>query len=225
MDADFHPYPAFTQALPGVEKDFFRTPLPEVEHRRFLAICPRNVDREYTPPHLNHVDVNPTAKRFDNQLSDIQFRLSGITRPIDQLVHAVIRDDHVSKHDTLEFANVVHELLLDTASHITQLHIDNMFKAAGIQGQAPRLQDTGSHPLLDPREFVDHVKLANAVQKTGRHFTRHKKGKAHSSRTNRPDEEPSPDRNKPKGGYNGPKKDFRSSPPHRDNNKSNATSQ
>ncbi|KAI8139848.1 hypothetical protein BJV82DRAFT_500218, partial [Fennellomyces sp. T-0311] len=53
---------------PGVEKDFFRTPLPEVERRRFLAICPCNVDREYTPPHLNHVNVNPTAKCFDNQL-------------------------------------------------------------------------------------------------------------------------------------------------------------
>ena len=30
-------------------KDFFRSPLPEVERRKFLAGCPRNVEREYNP--------------------------------------------------------------------------------------------------------------------------------------------------------------------------------
>ncbi|KAI8136630.1 hypothetical protein BJV82DRAFT_485175, partial [Fennellomyces sp. T-0311] len=58
----------FVEALPGLEKDFFRSPLPEVERRRFLADCPRNVAREYMPPHLNSVNVNPAAKRTDHQL-------------------------------------------------------------------------------------------------------------------------------------------------------------
>ncbi|KAI8136491.1 hypothetical protein BJV82DRAFT_489061, partial [Fennellomyces sp. T-0311] len=147
----------------------------EVERRHFLANCLCNVVRDYNPPHINNVNVNPTAKRFDHQLSELQFRLSSITRPIDQFVHTVVRDDGVSKCDALEFANVVHELLLDSASYITQLCINNMFKAAGINGQAPRLLDTSSLPLVDPRDLVEHVKLSRAIQQSGQRFTRNKK--------------------------------------------------
>ncbi|KAI8142111.1 hypothetical protein BJV82DRAFT_502547, partial [Fennellomyces sp. T-0311] len=138
--------------------------LPEVERRRFLADCPRNVAREYMAPVLNSVNLHPNAKRQDHQLSDIQFRLSGITRPINQFVHNLIRNNGTSREHALDFANVVHELLVDTASYITQLRIDNMFKASGIQGQAPHLANSGPSPLLDPKELVEHVKLATAVQ-------------------------------------------------------------
>ncbi|KAI9321658.1 hypothetical protein BX666DRAFT_1874855 [Dichotomocladium elegans] len=39
-DMDFPPYLAFVDALPGLEKDFYNSFLPEVEHRRFLADGP-----------------------------------------------------------------------------------------------------------------------------------------------------------------------------------------
>ncbi|CDH55485.1 predicted protein [Lichtheimia corymbifera JMRC:FSU:9682] len=36
-ETDLHLYPEFKAALPGVDQDFFRRPLPEAERRRFLA--------------------------------------------------------------------------------------------------------------------------------------------------------------------------------------------
>ncbi|KAI8136590.1 hypothetical protein BJV82DRAFT_495082, partial [Fennellomyces sp. T-0311] len=52
---------------PGMAKDFFRSPLPESDRRRFLAECPRNVDRVYTAPPLNNVQIGASAKRTDTQ--------------------------------------------------------------------------------------------------------------------------------------------------------------
>ncbi|KAI8147705.1 hypothetical protein BJV82DRAFT_575641 [Fennellomyces sp. T-0311] len=49
-DTDFTPYAEFRRQVPGMAKDFFRSPLPESDRRRFLAECPRNVDRVYTAP-------------------------------------------------------------------------------------------------------------------------------------------------------------------------------
>ena len=229
-DTEFHPYPAFVDALPSTQKDFFRSPLPEVERRRFLADCPRNVDREYLAPVLNNVNVHPNAKRQDHQLADIQFRLSGITRPIDQFVHHLICNNGTSREHALDFANVVHELLVDTASYITQLRIDNMFKASGIQGQAPHLASSGPSALLDPWELVEHVKLATAVQQTGKRLTRHnKKGKAHSfNNTNRADEgtSASHDNNtNQKPGFTAPKKGFHSGPQNQNKSKQQSNSQ
>ncbi|KAF7732071.1 hypothetical protein EC973_006326 [Apophysomyces ossiformis] len=89
-ETDFQPYPAFEQALPGFNKDYFCNPLPQVERRRFLSNCPRNVAREYHPPTLNNVNISPAARRMDHQLSEIQFRLSGLTRPLDYFLHKTL---------------------------------------------------------------------------------------------------------------------------------------
>lgn len=34
LDLEFTPYEVFKKSLPGMEKDFFRNPLPEAERRR-----------------------------------------------------------------------------------------------------------------------------------------------------------------------------------------------
>jgi hypothetical protein len=184
-DTEFTPYPEFSQALPSFEKDFFRNPLPEVERRRFLSECPRNVGREYTPPPINSVNTNQTAKRYDSQLADVQFRLSGITRPLDSFLHKILRNGAVSSSEAIEFVNVIHELLLDSASHITQLRIDNMFRGAGIQGQAPRLANSTPAPLLDPKVLLEHVSLHKSVSQVGRTgSSRNPRGKANSSINN-----------------------------------------
>ncbi|KAI9314661.1 hypothetical protein BX666DRAFT_1879680 [Dichotomocladium elegans] len=124
-DTDFHPYPEFQQALRGLGTDFFRHPLPETTRRRFIGQCPRNTEREYTPPApTTNVPLNGTARRMDHQLVDIQYRLPGITRPLGFYLHQVLWGK-VSRLDSIEFVNIIHELLVDTASFITQLRMDN----------------------------------------------------------------------------------------------------
>jgi len=187
-------YPEFHQALPGFQQDFFRSLLPEVERRRFLADCPRNVDRNYTPPPVNTINLDQSAKRYDSQLSDIQFRLSGITRPLDSFLHRILQTGSVQFRDALEFVNVVHTLLADSASHVTQLRIDNMFRGAGIQGQAPKLVDSAPPPLLDPKELLDQISLNKSVSQVGRPSgTRRRKGKAHSLGPPTPTDKPKSD--------------------------------
>jgi len=191
-DTEFHPYPEFAQALPSYTKDFFRNPLPEVERRRFLAECPRNVERDYTPPAINSITVSQGTKRFDSQLSDIQFRLSGITRPLDYFLHKVLQTGSVTPQDATELVNVVHELLMDSASHITQLRIDNMFKGAGIHGQAPRLANPTTQPLVEPKVLLDHVSLDKSMAQIGRRSNpRPSRGKVHSPSNSRSENEKS----------------------------------
>jgi hypothetical protein len=48
-ETELSTYPEFHQAMPGFQQEFFRSLLPEVERRRFLADFPRNVNRDYTP--------------------------------------------------------------------------------------------------------------------------------------------------------------------------------
>ena len=76
---------------------------------------------------------------------------------------------------------------MDTTSYITQIRIDNMFKAANIYGPPPRLASSGLRSLLDPKTIVDHVNLSKAVSQTSfrSHFDdRRKKGQANSSSYN-----------------------------------------
>lgn len=95
-NTEFHPYPEFKEHLTGFRKDFFRSPLPEVERRKFLAGCPRNVEREYNPPTLNTVNMASNNRRFDSQLSDSPFRLSGITRPLDLFLHQTLQQEQTT---------------------------------------------------------------------------------------------------------------------------------
>ncbi|CDH59954.1 predicted protein [Lichtheimia corymbifera JMRC:FSU:9682] len=67
----------------------------------------------------------------------------------------------------IEFINVAHELLVDTASHISQQRINNMYCHTQDRGSAPKVAPTISvAPLVDPKSLVDHVALAKAVQQT-----------------------------------------------------------
>ncbi|KAG0162746.1 hypothetical protein DFQ28_009284 [Apophysomyces sp. BC1034] len=118
-DTKFTRYPEFQQVLPGLTKDFLKNPLPEMDRKRFLANCARNVAREYRPPVLNNINISQAAKRFDNRLSEI-------TRPLDYFLHKTLHSGSPSQQDAIEFVNVVYELLLNTASYITKLRADNM---------------------------------------------------------------------------------------------------
>ncbi|KAI9285773.1 hypothetical protein BC943DRAFT_337056 [Umbelopsis sp. AD052] len=127
------------------------------------------------PPPLNAVAMGHASKRYDTRLSDIQYRLSGLTRPMDFFLHKVLTQKSVTVDEAVDFINVMHELLIDTASHVTQLHIDNMYRGAGIQGQDPRLLNRHRAPLVDTKELLDRVNLQKSWSNIGR---RPKRGKA-----------------------------------------------
>jgi hypothetical protein len=58
------------------------------------------------PNQPNQINVDLANKRFDSQLSDVQFRLSGITRPIDHFIHQLLQDGNVSMADALDFTRI-----------------------------------------------------------------------------------------------------------------------
>jgi hypothetical protein len=221
---EFTPYDEFHQALPGMSKDFFRNQLPEMERRRYLAQCPRNLARDYQPPALNQVQVSQSAKRTDTQLADIQFRLSGITRPLDFYLHQSLQHGPLPKEDAIEFVNAVHELLSDTASYITQLRIDNMCKAAGIRGTAPRISAPTTIPLLDPKVLLDHANLSKTTMQLGRHGQSSRRGKAHSSHPSEPSVPRTNDEH-PRRTQPPPRKDFRQGHQFKDRGRPQTTSQ
>ncbi|KAI9466495.1 hypothetical protein BDB00DRAFT_777800 [Zychaea mexicana] len=166
--------------------DFFHSPLPETDRRRFLSECTRNVERTYVAPSLNNVPVATQTKSVDTQFIDVQYRLSGITCPINYFVHRVLLDGSVTADAAIEFANVIHALLADTASHIIQVRVENIFLATRIRGSAPHMAPATQEPLLDPKALVEHVHLSKAVQATSMHSQnlQPRKGKANSPRTN-----------------------------------------
>jgi hypothetical protein len=118
-DPEFTPYSEVIQALPNFENDIFKIPCQRWMSTFSCLNALQNVGREYTPPPINSVNTNQAAKRYDSQMADIQFHLSGITGPLDSFLHEVLRNGAVSSSEPIELINVIHELLLDSASHIT----------------------------------------------------------------------------------------------------------
>ena len=70
-------------------------------------------------------------------------------------MHRIIRNDGITNEEALEFANIMLEVLSDTASHITQTRIDNMFGAIRLRGAAPRLANTATPFLLDAKALAN----------------------------------------------------------------------
>jgi hypothetical protein len=59
---------------------------------------------------LNTVNMAANNRRFDSQLSDIRFRQSGITRPLDLFLHQTLQQEQISTSDTIEVINFLHAL-------------------------------------------------------------------------------------------------------------------
>jgi hypothetical protein len=163
--ADFTPSSNMLEEFPYIQDDLFKRPLEENDRRRFLFDCPKNTLRNYDPPKLNKVQLNSSHKQFDASLSTIQYRLSGITRPMDwfayQLLHANW-DPATLKQQARDFTYAVHELISDLASHITTLRTDNMFRGLpnGLEPPAPSTEKF----LIDTQDMLDHIKLQQSVQ-------------------------------------------------------------
>ncbi|OMH78415.1 hypothetical protein AX774_g8197 [Zancudomyces culisetae] len=104
---DLKLYPELRHAITSMDKDFFKSQLSETDRRTFYASCPRNEGMEYTPPSLPDMGQSQSARRQDAALYDLQYKLSGITRPIDNFIHQCIQGDGaVSRKDAVDFANI-----------------------------------------------------------------------------------------------------------------------
>ncbi|KAI8886134.1 hypothetical protein K501DRAFT_178330, partial [Backusella circina FSU 941] len=106
---------------PHLQENFFLRPLPEEERKKFLFNYPKNTLREYDPSRLPKVSLSTQVKHHDSHLIDIQYQLSGITKPIDWCNHEMLQPK------SLEFVISVHELLSDLASHASQVRTYRMF--------------------------------------------------------------------------------------------------
>ncbi|KAJ8652720.1 hypothetical protein O0I10_011602 [Lichtheimia ornata] len=139
---DLHLYPEFKAALPGVElltKISF-----DVHYRSRSQTLFGRLSSQLGTEYI--------------QLADIQFRLSEITQPLDLFLHRTLRQGPPSCEAVIEFVNVVHELLVDTASRINQQCVNSMYRHTQGRGQTPCVAPTSSvSPLLDPKKLVDHV--------------------------------------------------------------------
>ncbi|ORZ04502.1 hypothetical protein BCR42DRAFT_314200, partial [Absidia repens] len=142
--------------------------LDDIDRRRFLLNCPKNTLRQYTPPEALKIHTSNEAKATDNQLHEIQYRLSGITRPIDWYIYQLIKqplheDPEANFHRSLDFAIAIHELLSDLASHVTEVRTANLYKSSNAITKPPSLSGS-SNLLVDPKSFVDHINMAKSVQ-------------------------------------------------------------
>ncbi|OMJ27949.1 hypothetical protein AYI69_g2593, partial [Smittium culicis] len=163
---DLQLYPELTNALPGISQDFFKSPITDSERKKFFGCCPRNTGMIYDPPSLNEMGLSSEFKKEDSKLQDIQYRISGLTRPIDYFVHNLLQgQNRLNTAKTIEFAGLMRILLSDLASQVTQIRMDNAYKASKIPGKAPQILPSTAKPLFEPKEFVKHITASQALSK------------------------------------------------------------
>ncbi|ORY89535.1 hypothetical protein BCR43DRAFT_417520, partial [Syncephalastrum racemosum] len=99
--------------------------LDDSDRRKFLFDCPKNSVCQYEPPTLNRLpSMGEAARKADQQLRDVQYRLSGLTRPLDwfayQSTHGHWDPEQFRAH-TQSLVRKSRALLADVASYITDL--------------------------------------------------------------------------------------------------------
>jgi hypothetical protein len=177
--SDFTPPADFLQRFPFINLDFFRRPLQDIQRRRFLSEHPSNTIRQYSPPEPMRVQTSHQHRHMEQQLYDIQYRLSGLTRPLDWHLYRIYNDKISSYEEiqkaSIEFATGMHELLSDLASHITELRTKNLYKASNLQGQPPSLSQQ-QNTLVEAKSFTEHINLERSLQQAlSKHRPRSKK--------------------------------------------------
>jgi hypothetical protein len=210
--ADFTPSDAMLAEFPFITEDFFKRPLAESDRRRFLFDCPKNSLRNYDPPKLNKVQLNHPYKQFDAHLSTLQYRLSGITRPVDWFAYQLLQENWdvaTIRQQARDFTHAIHELLSDLASHITTLRTENMFRGlpSNLEPPAP----TTDTFLIDTQETLDHIKLQRSVHNATQQQRKRNNGPRpkHLRNNNNANESNSPIKNAKEFDTNPPQRGFR----------------
>ncbi|OMJ12764.1 hypothetical protein AYI70_g8919, partial [Smittium culicis] len=147
-------YPELPESLPELSQNFFKSPITDLERRKFLESCPRNSEMVYDPPLLH------------------------LTKWVSQ------DQNSLNTANAIEFAELMRTLLSDLDSQVTQLRMDGAYKASKIPGKALQIISSSSKPLFDQKEFFEHIgasqALAKAVSSTKSH---NKKGFTSQSNT------------------------------------------
>ncbi|OMJ11180.1 hypothetical protein AYI69_g9934 [Smittium culicis] len=157
-------YTELAESLPEISQDFFKSPITDLERRKFLGICPRNSEMVYDPSSLNEMDLSSEFKKEDSKLHDI----------------------HLNTANAIKFSVLMRTLLSDLASQVTQLRMDCAYKASKIPGKAPQIIPRSSKPLFDQKEFVEHIGVSQALSKTVSSKKPHNKKRFSSRRWNKP---------------------------------------
>ncbi|ORY90601.1 hypothetical protein BCR43DRAFT_447738 [Syncephalastrum racemosum] len=144
-----------------MDADFFRSKLDDNERRKFLFDCPKNAVRQYEPPTLNRVpSMGDAARKADQQLRDVQYRLSGLTRPLDwyayQSTHSNWDANQLLAYSQSLVRNMA-ALLADVASHITDLRVAGLL--SGVDAQ----QRSADNPLVPTEDLLEQLKLARSL--------------------------------------------------------------
>ncbi|ORY90044.1 hypothetical protein BCR43DRAFT_448051 [Syncephalastrum racemosum] len=115
----------------------FRSKLDDTERRKFLFDCPKNALRHYEPPTVNRLpSMSETARKTDQQLRDIQYRLSGLTRPFDWYAYQSTHGNWDAEQFRVRSQSLVRNtvaLLAGVASYITDLRVAGLL--AGVDEQ------------------------------------------------------------------------------------------
>ncbi|PVZ96716.1 hypothetical protein BB558_007361 [Smittium angustum] len=165
---DLQTYPEILEALPSIKEDFFKSSLTDIQRRRFLASCPRNKDMDYDPPILNKVGLSYNSRRMDSQLVDIQYRLSGITRPIDFFTHNLIQNERkINFEETKDFVRIMQILLADISPISRKSELKTCTSLWGVKERHLKFQETATKKeLIDTKQLLEHATATQAIKKT-----------------------------------------------------------
>ncbi|OMJ12258.1 hypothetical protein AYI70_g9232 [Smittium culicis] len=118
---------------------------------------------------LNEIGLSSEFKKDHSKLEDIQYRISGITRPIDYFVHNLLQDQSsFNTADSIEFAGLIQILLSDFGSQITQVRMNNVYKASKIPSKAPQILPSSAKTVFEKKEFVEHITASQAISKASK---------------------------------------------------------
>lgn len=101
------------------------------------------------------------------------------------MAHNLAQQRPLNSHDAASFLRTMHSLISNVASHITQLHIDNVCKDTGLSS-VPLRPDISSTPLLDTGAILKRTKLEKSLQEaqSKKHPSQKKNGKRNNQQGN-----------------------------------------
>ncbi|KAI8068097.1 hypothetical protein BC940DRAFT_333303 [Gongronella butleri] len=149
------------EVAPSLEFDFFDSKMDETERRKLLSAVPRNLDRDQEPPKLPDAPVGSAAARQAGAaLRDIQYRIGGLTRPLDwfiyQSIHANWTTDQLLLH-AQRVARDTLDLLADVASHVSEVRVQGLLSDVKL----PKHQD---NLLITNDEIIELASVRRRLQ-------------------------------------------------------------
>ena len=159
------PGPQLLDALPSLDRPFHTTLLPDEERRRLLMDCPRNLRMAYEGPSMANVPLPPQARSVDSALADIQYRLSGITRPLDLFAFNVVNQgsEPIDNQSITRFLDTVRTLLADVSSSISQQRTALACRSLNVSVPATDLAGRPQVQLLPDDALVAAFKHRNEM--------------------------------------------------------------